>query len=68
VHMIEYYSDSSDDENKVYVAEFVWPSMSKASSCASLKPDTKGRQEELKFILVFLNVIVYLMNYSSLKH
>jgi hypothetical protein len=33
----------------VYVAEFVWPSKSKASSCASLKPATKGRQGELKF-------------------
>jgi hypothetical protein len=29
VHMIEYNSDSSDDENEVYVAEFVWPSKSK---------------------------------------
>jgi hypothetical protein len=49
VHMIEYDSDSSDDENEVYVAEFVWPSKSKASSCAYLKSSTKGRQEELKF-------------------
>jgi hypothetical protein len=44
VHIVEYDSDSSDDENEVYVAEFVWPSKSKASSCASLKPVTKGRQ------------------------
>jgi hypothetical protein len=49
VHVIEYDSDSSDDENEVYVAEFLWTSKSKASSCASLKPATKGRQEELKF-------------------
>jgi hypothetical protein len=49
IHMIEYDSDSSDDENEVYVAEFVWPSNSKASSCASLKSATKGRQKELKF-------------------
>jgi hypothetical protein len=49
VHVVEYDSDSSDDENEVYVAEFVWPSKSNASSCASLKPATKGRQEELKF-------------------
>jgi hypothetical protein len=49
VHMIGYDSDSSDDENEVYVAEFVCPSKSKASSCASLKLATKGRQEELKF-------------------
>jgi hypothetical protein len=50
VHVVEYDSDSSDDENEVYVAEFVWPSKSKVSSCASLKPATKGWQEELKFI------------------
>jgi hypothetical protein len=49
VHVVEYDSDSSDDENEVYVAEFVWPSKSKASFCASLMPATKGRQEELKF-------------------
>jgi hypothetical protein len=49
VHVVEYEFDSSDDENEVYVAEFVWPSKSKASSCASLKPATKGWQEELKF-------------------
>jgi hypothetical protein len=47
--MIEYDSDSSDNENEVYVAEFVWPSKSRASSCASLKSATKGRQKELKF-------------------
>jgi hypothetical protein len=49
VHVVEYDSDSLDDENEVYVAEFVWPSKSKASSCPYLKPATKGRQEELKF-------------------
>jgi hypothetical protein len=49
VHVVEYDSNSLDDENEVYVAEFVWPSKSKASSCASLKLATKGRQEELKF-------------------
>jgi hypothetical protein len=31
VHMIEYDTDSSDNENEVYVDEFVWPSKSKAS-------------------------------------
>jgi hypothetical protein len=49
VHVVEYDFGSSDNENEVYAAEFVWPSKSKASSCASLKPATKGRQEELKF-------------------
>jgi hypothetical protein len=49
VHVVEYDYDSLDDENEVYVSEFVWPSKAKASSCASHKPATKGRQEELKF-------------------
>jgi hypothetical protein len=49
VYMIEYDFDSSDDENEVYVIEFVWHSKAKASSCALLKPTIKGRQEELKF-------------------
>jgi hypothetical protein len=47
--MIEYGSDSSYDKIEVYVADFVWPSNSKVSSCASLKAATKGRQEEQKF-------------------
>ena len=47
--MVDYDSDDSNDESEVYVAEFVWPSKAKASSCASLKPASKGRQEELKF-------------------
>jgi hypothetical protein len=49
VHVVEYDSDSSDDENEVYVPEFVWISKAKSSSCASLKLATKGRQEELNF-------------------
>jgi hypothetical protein len=44
LHMIKYDSDSSNDENEVYVAEFVWPSKAKASSYASLKPATKGKK------------------------
>jgi hypothetical protein len=63
VHMIKYDSDSSDDENEVYVAEFVWPSKSKASSCASLKPATKGWQEELNFTFDVSKCDRILMNY-----
>jgi hypothetical protein len=43
--MIDYDSNSSDNENEVYVAEFVWPSKAEASSYASLKPATIGQQE-----------------------
>ena len=49
VYMVDYDSDSSNDDGEVYVTEFVWPSKAKASSCASLKPASKGQQEELKF-------------------
>jgi hypothetical protein len=50
VHIIDYNSDSSNDSDKeVYVAEFVWPSKEKSYSCSSLKPASKGRQEEIKF-------------------
>ena len=50
-HIVEYDSDSSYDEDKeVYATEFVWPASSKPSSCASLKPTQKNRQEEMKFI------------------
>ena len=49
-HIVEYDSDSSDDEDKeVYAAEFVWPVSAKPSTCTSLKPTQKNRQEEMKF-------------------
>ena len=49
-HVVEYDSDSSDDEDKeVYAAEFVWPASAKPSTCTSLKPTQKNRQEEMKF-------------------
>jgi hypothetical protein len=48
VHIIDYDSDSSNDSDKeVYAAEFIWPS--KEKSYSSLKPASKGRQEEIKF-------------------
>jgi hypothetical protein len=50
VHIIDYDSNSSNDSDKeVYAAEFVWPSKEKSYSCSSLKPASKGRQEEIKF-------------------
>ena len=43
-------NDSSDDEEKgVYAAEFVWPSKDKPSTCPSLKPIQKNRQNGMKF-------------------
>ena len=49
-HIVEYDFDSSDDEDKeVYAAEFVWPTSAKPSTCTSLKPTQKNRQEEMKF-------------------
>jgi hypothetical protein len=49
VHIIDYDSDSSNNSEEVYAAEFVWPSKEKSYSCSSLKPASKGRQEEIKF-------------------
>jgi hypothetical protein len=50
VYIIDYDSDSSNDSDKeIYAAEFVWPSKEKSYSCSSLKPASKGRQEEIKF-------------------
>jgi hypothetical protein len=50
VHIIDYDSNSSNDSDKeVYVDELIWPSKEKSYSCSSLKPASKGRQEEIKF-------------------
>ena len=49
-HIVEYDSISSDDEDKeVYATEFVWPASAKPCSCASLKPNQRNQQEEMKF-------------------
>jgi hypothetical protein len=48
VHVVDYVSNLNN-ETEVYSAEFVWPSEDKSFSCASLKPASKGRQEELRF-------------------
>ena len=48
MHMLQ--GESSDDEgNEVYAAEFVWSSSDKPSTCTSLKPISKNRQDEIKF-------------------
>jgi hypothetical protein len=47
--VVDYVSSNLNDETKIYNAEFVWPSEDKSFSCASLKPASKGRQEELRF-------------------
>jgi hypothetical protein len=50
VHIIDYDSVSLNNSDKeVYVAEFVWPSKEHSYSRSSLKPTSKGRQEEIKF-------------------
>jgi hypothetical protein len=49
IHLVDYVSTNLNDESEVYSAEFVWPSEDKSFSCASLKPASKGRYEELKF-------------------
>jgi nicotinamide mononucleotide adenylyltransferase len=47
---IYYASDYSDDEcSDVLTAEFVWTNKDKPSTCESLKPVRKNRQEEIKY-------------------
>ena len=49
-HMVEYDSDSLDNEDKeVYATEFVWPASAKPCTCTSLKLTQRNRQEEMKF-------------------
>jgi len=49
-HAFEYHSDSSDGKSKdVYTAEFVWSPNDKPSTCASLKPISKNRHDEVKY-------------------
>jgi hypothetical protein len=48
--MIEYNSESSDDEEaNMCVAEWSWGSKSKSFVCSSLKPTSKSRQDEMHY-------------------
>jgi hypothetical protein len=49
VNVVDYVSNNLNDETEIYSAEFVWPSEDKSFSSTSLKPASKGRQEELRF-------------------
>jgi hypothetical protein len=49
VHVIDYVYNNLNDKTEIYSAEFMWPSEDKSFSCASLKPASKGRREELRF-------------------
>jgi hypothetical protein len=44
VHIIYYVASNLNKESEVYAPEFVWPSIDKSCSCASLKPAHKGRR------------------------
>jgi hypothetical protein len=65
--VVDYVSNNLNDETKIYSAEFLWPFEDKSFSCASLKPAIKGQQEELRFTLMFLSVITFLMNCLNLE-
>jgi hypothetical protein len=48
IHLLEH--DNSDDESAdICIAELVWSTKAKPSSCSSLQPVQKNRQEEVKF-------------------
>jgi len=67
-HFVDHDSDSSDDEeNEVYVAEFVWPSKAKPYSCPLLKPTQRNGQNELKFTFDVSKCDRFLMNYLRIE-
>jgi hypothetical protein len=48
--MVEYGSESSDDEDAdMYVAEWSWGSKLKPFICASLKPASISRKDEMHY-------------------
>jgi hypothetical protein len=48
--MVEYASESSDDEEAgMCVAEWSWASKSRPFVCSSLKPASKSQQDEIRF-------------------
>jgi hypothetical protein len=51
INMIEYSSESSDDEETdMCVAEWSWGSKSKPIICSSLKSASKSRQDEMRYM------------------
>jgi hypothetical protein len=53
VNMVEYSSESSDDEEvDMCVAEWSWGSKSKPFICSNLKPASKSRQDEMCYMFV----------------
>jgi hypothetical protein len=50
VNMVEYASESSDDEEAdMCLAKWSWVSKSEPFVCSSLKPASKNRQDEIRF-------------------
>jgi hypothetical protein len=50
VNMVQYSSESSDDEEvDMCVAKWSWESKSKPFVCSSLKPASKSRQDEMRY-------------------
>jgi hypothetical protein len=51
VNMVEYSSESSDDEeDNMCVAKWNWGSNSKPFICSSLKPTSKSWQDKMRYI------------------
>jgi hypothetical protein len=56
VNMVEYSSESLDDEDvDMCVADWSWGSKSKSFICSSLKPASKSRQDEMRYMPRFGN-------------
>jgi hypothetical protein len=71
VNMVEYASESSDDEEAdMSVAEWSWTSKSKPSVCSSLKPAFKSRQHEISFtfnVTKYDRIFDYLLQEKQIK-
>jgi hypothetical protein len=56
INMVEYSSESSDDEEaNICVAKWNWGSKSKPSVCSSLKPASKSQQDEMHYTFDIAN-------------
>jgi hypothetical protein len=71
VNMVEYASESSDDEEaNMCVAEWSWASKSKPFICSSLKPASKSWQDEICFTFDVTKcdrIFDYLMHEKQIK-
>jgi hypothetical protein len=71
INMVQYSSESSDDEEAdMCVVEWSWGSKSKSFVYSSLKPASKSRQDEMRYTLDVTKcdrIIDYLLQEKQIK-